>query len=77
MIRYHYKNYLIPSCDVISEDAIVHKITLAQASSETYLNTLIEIDDVQFKTDCTTFSKADFDTSLKITNGTICYRMNL
>lgn len=64
-----YKDYLIPSCDVVSEDAIVHKITLAQASSETYLNTLIEIDDVQFKTDCTTFSKADFDTSLKITNG--------
>ena len=65
-----YKDYLIPSCEVVSEDAIVHKITLAQASSETYLNTLIEIDDVQFKTDCTTFSKADFDTSLKITNGT-------
>ena len=65
-----YKDYLIPSCDVVSEDAIVHKITLAQASSETYLNTLIEIDDVQFKTDCTTYSKADFDTSLKITNGT-------
>ena len=64
-----YKDYLIPSCEVVSEDAIVHKITLAQASSETYLNTLIEIDDVQFKTDCTTFSKADFDTSLKITNG--------
>lgn len=64
-----YKDYLIPSCDMASEDAIVHKITLAQASSETYLNTLIEIDDVQFKTDCTTFSKADFDTSLKITNG--------
>lgn len=64
-----YKNYLIPSCDVVSEDVIIHKITLAQASSETYLNTLIEIDDVQFKTDCTTFSKADFDTNLKITNG--------
>jgi len=64
-----YKDYLIPSCDVVSEDAIVHKITLAQASSDDYLNTLVEIDDVQFKTDCTTFSKADFDTSLKITNG--------
>ncbi|TDD99750.1 DUF5689 domain-containing protein [Flavobacterium cellulosilyticum] len=65
-----YKNYLIPSCDIISEDAIVKKITLAQASSDTYLNTLVEIDDVQFKTDCTTYSNADFDTSLKITDGT-------
>ena len=64
-----YKDYLIPSCDVINEDMIVHKITLVQALSDTFLNTLIEIDDVQFKTDCTSFSKPDYDTSLKITNG--------
>ncbi len=42
------KKYLIPSCDVVSEDAIVHKITLAQAFSDTYLNTLVEMDNVQF-----------------------------
>ena len=65
-----YKNYLIPSCDVISEDAIVKHLTISQALSDTYLNTLVEIDDVQFKTDCATYSKKDFDTSLKITNGT-------
>lgn len=65
-----YKNYLIPSCDIISEDAIVKKISLAQAASDTYLNTLIEIDDVQFSIDCTPYSKLDYDTSLKITNGT-------
>ncbi|WP_291097951.1 MULTISPECIES: DUF5689 domain-containing protein [unclassified Flavobacterium] len=64
-----YKNYLIPSCDVISEDAIVKHLTISQALSNKYLNTLVEIDDVQFKTDCTTYSKKDFDTSLKITNG--------
>lgn len=63
------KNHLIPSCDIISDDAIVKKITLAQAASDTYLNTLVEIDDVQFKLDCTTYSKLDYDTSLKITNG--------
>ncbi len=67
---FSFKDYLIPSCDVVSEDNIVHKITLAQASRDTYLNTLVEIEDVQFKTDCTTFSKVDYDTSLKITNGT-------
>ena len=65
------QNHLIPSCDVVSEDAIIHKINLAQASSDIYLNTLVEIDEVQFKTDCTTFSKLDYDTSLKITNGTL------
>jgi hypothetical protein len=64
-----YKEHLIPSCDVISEDAIVKKLTISQVLSDTYLNTLVEIDDVQFKTDCATYSKADFDTSLKITNG--------
>lgn len=65
-----YKNYLIPSCDIISEDAIVKHLTISQALSDTYLNTLVEIDDVQFKTDCATYSKKDYDTSLKITNGT-------
>jgi Family of unknown function (DUF5689) len=65
-----FKKHLIPSCDIISEDLIVHPVTLSQAMSDTYLNTLVEISDVQFKTDCATYSKPDFDTSLKITNGT-------
>lgn len=64
-----YPKHLFASCDVVSEDDIVHKITLAQALSDTYLNTLVEIEDVQFKTDCAIYSKPDFDTSLKITNG--------
>jgi hypothetical protein len=64
-----YKNYLIPSCDVIKEDAIVKKITLTQASSDTYLNTLVEFDNVQFNTDCAVYSRTDYDTSLKITDG--------
>jgi len=64
-----YPKHLIASCDIVSEDAIVHKITLAQALSDTYLNTLVEIEDVQFKTDCAVYSKPDYDTSLKITNG--------
>jgi hypothetical protein len=66
-----YKAYLTPTCEIVNEDEIVHKITLAQALSDTYLNTLVEISDVQFKSDCATFSKSDFDTTLKITsNGT-------
>jgi hypothetical protein len=65
-----YKNYLIPSCDVVSEDAIVKHLTLAQALNDNYLNTLVEIDGVQFKSNCSTYSGKDFDTSLKITTGT-------
>lgn len=43
-----YSDYLIASCDIVSEDAIVHKITLDQASSDTFLNTLVEFDNVEF-----------------------------
>jgi len=69
------KKYLIPSCDVISEDAIVHKITLAQAFSDTYLNTLVEIDNVQFTDEAAggTYDSNltdDFDSSIFVTNGT-------
>jgi hypothetical protein len=70
-----YKNYLIPSCDAVSEDAIVHKITLAQAFSDTYLNTLVEIDNVQFADENAggtydTVLNDDYDSSIFVTNGT-------
>ncbi|WP_310378699.1 DUF5689 domain-containing protein [Flavobacterium sp.] len=69
-----YKNNLIPSCDVVSEDAIVHKITLAQVG-DAYLNTLVEFDNVQFTDEAAggTFDSNrndDFDSSVFITNGT-------
>ena len=71
-----YPKYLIPSCDSVSEDAIVNKITLAQAlSGAAYLNTLVEIDDVQFTDEAaggTYDSNRDdnFDSSIFVTNGT-------
>lgn len=70
-----YKNYLIPSCDVVSEDAIVHNITLSQAFSDTYLNTLVEIDDVQFADESAggtydTDRTDNYDSSIYVTNGT-------
>jgi hypothetical protein len=66
-----YKKYLIPSCQIVDEETIVHKVTLSQALSDTYLNTLVEIDDVQFADEFLgqTYSKFDFDTSTKISNG--------
>lgn len=70
-----YPKYLIASCDVISEEAIVHKISLAQVG-DAYLNTLVEIDNVQFTGESAgeTFDLVrtdDFDSSTFITeNGT-------
>jgi hypothetical protein len=71
-----YPKHLMASCDVVSEDAIVKKITLAQAvSGANYLNTLVEIDDVQFADESAggTYDSNrndDFDSSIFVTNGT-------
>ena len=72
-----YPKHLIASCNSVSEDAIVHKITLAQAlSGAAYLNTLVEIDNVQFTGESAgeTYDLVrtdDFDSSTFITeNGT-------
>ena len=68
-----YKNFLIPTCDVVNEDDIVHHISLSQASSDTYLNTLVEIDDVQFSDETAggtydTDRTDNYDSSIYITN---------
>jgi hypothetical protein len=72
-----YPKHLIASCDAVSEDAIVNKITLAQAlNGAAFLNTLVEIDNVQFTGESAdeTFDLVrtdDFDSSTFITeNGT-------
>ena len=70
-----YKNYLIPSCNLVSEEDLVHHITLAQANSDLFLNTLVEFDNVQFTDESSsgmydTFRNDDYDSSLYITNGT-------
>jgi Family of unknown function (DUF5689) len=70
-----YPKHLIASCDAVSEDAIVKKITIAQVS-DTYLNTLVEFDDIQFTGESAgeTFDLVrtdDFDSSTFVTqNGT-------
>lgn len=72
-----YPKHLIASCNSVSEDAIVNKITIAQAASgAAFLNTLVEIDNVQFTGESAgeTFDLVrtdDFDSSTFITeNGT-------
>jgi len=42
--------FLKPSCDVISEWGLIHRLSLNNLS-DTQLNTLVEIDDVQFRAD--------------------------
>ena len=70
-----YPKHLIASCDAVSEDAIVHKITLAQVG-DTYLNTLVEFDNIQFTGESAgeTFDLVrtdDYDSSTFVTqNGT-------
>lgn len=63
--------HIIPTCTKVDEETIVHKdLTVAQAKSSTYLNTLVELKNVQFKSFCSTYSLSTGDTSLRITDGT-------
>lgn len=70
-----YPKHLIASCNSVSEDAIVNKITLAQVG-DAYLNTLVEFDDIQFTGESAgeTFDLVrtdDYDSSTFVTqNGT-------
>ena len=66
------KNYLFPSCDVVSEDLIVHKnLTIAQLTTgTTYLNTLVEIDNVQFN-DATAGGTYDADRTNSFDDNTV------
>lgn len=67
-----YSKYIIPTCTVINEDTYVKQITLPLAvtvANDALINTLVEVSNVQFQAECATYSKKDYDTSLKITNG--------
>jgi hypothetical protein len=70
-----YPKHLIASCNLVSEDAIINKITLAQAvTGAAFLNTLVEIDDVQFTDESAggTYDSNrndEYDSSIFITDG--------
>ena len=68
-----YPKHLIASCDIVSEENIVRKITLDQVD-DTYLNTLVEIDNVQFTGEVVgeaydSNRKDEYDSSVFITDG--------
>ncbi len=46
--QFTYNENVIPSCDEVSEDALVTTMTIAEAKTNAALNRLIEIEDVQF-----------------------------
>lgn len=46
--EYDYQNYIKPSCSEVSEETLVRTMTLSQALNDSNLNTLIELDGVQF-----------------------------
>jgi len=62
-----YQKVIIPSCTKVNEDTFVNKITIAQAQDDSYLNKLIEFDNVQFKSE--SFGKKYYDASLNDLGG--------
>ncbi len=68
-----YKNHIIPTCTAIDEDTFVKRLTLAQLNNDAYLNTLVEVDNVQFESEGTTYGNnpnAASDKNENITDGT-------
>lgn len=67
-----FKKYIIPTCTVIDEETIVKHLTLAQLNNDAYLNALVEVDNVQFESEGTTYGNnpnAAFDKNENITDG--------
>ncbi|MFC6875506.1 DUF5689 domain-containing protein [Flavobacterium myungsuense] len=62
-----YQKIITSSCTKVNEDAFVNKITIAQAKDDSYLNKLIEFDNVQFKSE--SFGKKYYDASLNDLGG--------
>ena len=62
-----YQKIITPSCTKVNEDTFVNKITIAQAQDDSYLNKLIEFDNVQFKSE--SFGKKYYDASLNDLGG--------
>ncbi len=68
-----YSKFVVPTCASIDEDSYVKNLTLAQLSNDLYLNTLVEINNVQFESEGTTYGNRPsdlFDKNENITDGT-------
>ncbi len=70
-----YKNYLIASCTSKSENELIRNISLADASNDNYLNTLVQFNQVEFIEECVGEAydldrTDDYDSNIFITDGT-------
>lgn len=63
-----YKKFIIPTCKIIDEETFVKKLTLAQLNNDAYLNALVEVDNVQFESENTTYGNKPTDPSDKNEN---------
>jgi Family of unknown function (DUF5689) len=72
LLALDYGKFVIPTCTVINEDTYVKNLTLAQLNNDLYLNTLVEIDNVQFESEGTTYGNRPsdaFDKNENISDG--------
>ena len=65
---YDYKKFIIPTCTTINEETTVKHLTLAQLNNDAYLNALVEVDNVQFESEGTTYGNKPSDVSDKNEN---------
>jgi len=63
----NFKNVLVKTCDIIDEEQLVNKITLSEIT-DAHLNTLIELNDVQFED--AALGKTLYDTNTDVGGGT-------
>lgn len=66
-----WQNYLFPSSTLLDENTFVKSVSLADAASDTKLNTLIEIDNVQFADESLNRTYYDVDSGGGATNQNI------
>jgi Family of unknown function (DUF5689) len=63
-----YEKFIIPTCTTVDEETIVKRLTLAQLNNDAYLNALVEVDNVQFESEGTTYGNKPTDPSDKNEN---------
>ena len=68
---FEWKKYLFPSSTIVPENQLVRTVNLTQAATNENLNTLVEIDNVQFSDDSMSRTLYDIDSGGGSTNHSI------
>lgn len=67
----NWQKYLFPSAQIVTENSFVRTVTLAQAATDVNINTLVDIDNVQFTDGSLTRTYYDVDSGGGATNHNI------